>query len=163
MTMATHGKEFTGRHMWLVIGTFFGVVIAVNIGMAVVSSTSWTGLVVQNSYVASQEFEDKRIAHQAQQAAGWDATFTYAPGRAELAIVDGAGKPVDLGTVTLKVNRPVGGHDDQALTLERTASGKYEVALDLSAGVWDALVEAEQTAEGRFELHERFTVREAAR
>lgn len=161
--MATQDREFTGRHMGLAIGAFFGVIIAVNVGMAVVSSTSWTGLVVQNSYVASQEFEDKRIAHEAQQAAGWNASFLYVPGRAELAVVDGAGKPVDLGTVTLKVNRPVGGHDDQAVTFERTADGAYGVDLKLDVGVWDALVEATSTPEGRFELRERFSVREATR
>jgi nitrogen fixation protein FixH len=163
MSTAMQSKEFTGRHMWLVIGTFFGVIIAVNIGMAVVSSTSWTGLVVQNSYVASQEFEDKRIAHQAQQAAGWNASFTYVTGRAELTIVDGTGAPLHLGTVTLKINRPVGGHDDQAVTLERTTDGAYVAAVDLGSGVWDALVEAETTPEGRFELHERFSVRETSK
>lgn len=156
MTIETQG--FTGRHMWFVIGGFFGVVIAVNVGMAVVASTSWTGLVVQNSYVASQEFEDLRIAHEAQQAAGWQATFSHDPGIARLAIVDGAGRPVDLGTVTLKVNRPVGGHDDQTLTLEPARDGSYEGTLVLEAGVWDALVEAPDTPEGPFELRQRFTV-----
>ncbi|RYE86227.1 MAG: cytochrome oxidase [Hyphomicrobiales bacterium] len=158
MTMATKTKEFTGRHMWLVVCAFFGTIITVNIGMAVVSSTSWTGLVVQNSYVASQEFEGKRIAHEAQVAAGWDATFTYAPGRISLAVIDGAGQPVDLGTVTLKVNRPVGGHDDQALTFERAPDGSYAAPLTLATGVWDALVQAPATVEGPFELHKRFSV-----
>ncbi len=36
---------------------FFGVIIAVNVTMATIAIASWTGLVVQNSYVASQEFE----------------------------------------------------------------------------------------------------------
>ena len=160
--MTTRSKEFTGRHMWFLISSFFGVIIAVNALMAVVSSTSWTGLVVQNSYVASQEFEAKRIAHEAQQAAGWNASFTYEPGRVALRIADGAGHPVDLGAVTLKVNRPVGGHDDQAVTFERMGDGHYEAALVLGTGVWDALVRAPETAEGPFELHQRFSVREAA-
>ena len=163
MTMATQGKEFTGRHMWFLISGFFGVIIGVNVLMAVVSSTSWTGLVVQNSYVASQEFEDKRIAHEAQQAAGWESTFTYADGRVELVVVDGAGRPVDLGTVTLKVNRPVGGHDDHALELKREVDGRYAATLDLGTGVWDALVQAVETPEGSYELHKRFSVTGAAK
>jgi nitrogen fixation protein FixH len=156
--MATQTREFTGRHMWFVASGFFGVVIAVNVGMAIVASTSWTGLVVQNSYVASQEFEDKRIAHNAQQAAGWQTTFAYSPGLARLVIVDGTGNPIDLGPVTLKVNRPVGGHDDQTVTFNRAPSGGYEATLRLAAGVWDALVEALDTPIGSFELHERFSV-----
>jgi nitrogen fixation protein FixH len=155
---AARSQEFTGRHMWLLSIGFFGVVIAVNIGMAVVASTSWTGLVVTNSYVASQAFEEKRIAHENQLAAGWEASFTYSPGVAKLVIVDGAGKPVDLGPVTLKVNRPVGGHDDQAISLERAPNGGYAATLQLAGGVWDASVEAMETPKGPFELHERFSV-----
>ncbi|HEY9013142.1 MAG TPA: FixH family protein [Devosia sp.] len=159
--MSAQAKEFTGRHMWLVFGGFFGVIIAVNVGMAVVASTSWTGLVVQNSYVASQEFEDKRLAHEAQRAAGWQTRFDYEPGVATLVVVDGTGGPVDLGQVTLKVNRPVGGHDDQTVVLGRAAGGGYQAPLTLAAGVWDALVEAPDTPKGSFELHERFTAEAA--
>ena len=156
--MSTVSKEFTGRHMWAVVAVFFGVIIAVNVGMAIVASTSWTGLVVQNSYVASQEFEDKRLAHEAQQAAGWQATFSYAPGLAKLIVVDAAGEPVDLGPVTITVNRPVGGHDDQILVFDQAADGGYHAPLTLAAGVWEALIEAPETAKGSFELHERFSV-----
>ncbi|TGV41583.1 cytochrome oxidase, partial [bacterium M00.F.Ca.ET.168.01.1.1] len=38
-------REFTGRHMLVIILAFFGVVIAVNLTMATLASTSWTGLV----------------------------------------------------------------------------------------------------------------------
>lgn len=155
---AARSPEFTVRHMWLLMIAFFGVILTVNIGMAIVASTSWTGLVVTNTYVASQEFNDKRLAHEAQQAAGWQATFTHADGAARLVIVDAADTPVDLGAVTLKVNRPVGGHDDQALLLERTTDGSYTAPLTLATGVWDALVQAADTPLGSFELHKRFSV-----
>lgn len=157
-TRPAYPRAFTGRHMWLLVIGFFGVIIAVNVGMAIVASTSWTGLVVTNSYVASQEFEEKRLAHQAQKAAGWQATFTYSPGHAKLIVIDSAGDPIDLGAVTLKVNRPVGGHDDQAVALERALDGGYAAPLHLAAGVWDALVQADETVKGSFELHERFSV-----
>lgn len=52
-------RAFTGRHMLATILTFFGVVIAVNLTMATLASTSWTGLVVENTYVASQQFNRK--------------------------------------------------------------------------------------------------------
>ena len=83
-------KGFTGFHMWMLALCFFGVIIAVNVTMATFAMRSWTGLVVDNSYVASQEFEEKRLAHEAQRAAGWDAVLTYRPGAARLVIVDGA-------------------------------------------------------------------------
>jgi nitrogen fixation protein FixH len=152
--------EFTGKHMALLAISFFGVIIAVNVGMAVVSSTSWTGLVVENSYVASQEFEEKRIAHDKQLAAGWQSDFTYAPGIAQLIVRDGAGNPVDLGPVSLLINRPVGGHDDANLTPARAADGSYSAAVTLGDGVWEAMATA-TTATGPYELHVRFKVGDA--
>lgn len=157
MSRASSG-EFTGRHMLMLTFGFFGVIIAVNVGMAVVASTSWTGLVVKNSYVASQEFEEKRLAHAEQVAAGWKATFTYSAGVASLTIVDAAGGRIDLGEVGLQINRPVGGHDDQQVTLEPMPDGGYAAPVELAPGVWEVLVTAPATPKGVFELHERFTV-----
>lgn len=156
------GREFTGRHALFWFVGFFGVVISVNVGMAVVAGRSWTGLVVANSYVASQEFEEKRLAHEAQAAAGWLASFAYESGAATLSVVDGSGLAVDLGGVSLLVNRPVGGHDDQSLTLAPDATGAYVVPLTLAAGVWDVTVTAPQTPLGPFELHKRIRVEETA-
>jgi nitrogen fixation protein FixH len=144
--------------MAILMAGFFGVVIAVNVGMATVSSMSWTGMVVENSYVAGQEFEQKRIAHEAQLALGWRADFSYRPGLARLAVIDGAGRPVDLGSVTLQVNRPVGGHDDQIIALDRAADGSYSGSLQLPGGVWDAHIVAPLTGSGPFELHQRLRV-----
>ena len=149
--------EFTGKHMALLAVSFFGVIIAVNVGMAVVSQTSWTGLVVENSYVASQEFEEKRIAHDKQVAAGWESIFTYDAGVARLIVRDGAGNPVDLGPVSLLINRPVGGHDDANLAPVRGADGSYSTPVALGDGVWEAMATA-STSTGPFELHVRFKV-----
>lgn len=152
------GRPFTGRHMWILALSFFGVIIAVNVGMATLAMRSWTGLVVNNSYVASQEFEEKRTAHQAQQAAGWQAILTYLPGIARLVIIDGARGPIDLGDVSLQINRPVGGHDDQTVSLEHKPDGSYEATVTLPKGLWEATVTAPKTALGPFELRERIRV-----
>jgi nitrogen fixation protein FixH len=152
--------EFTGKHMLLLAVGFFGIIISVNVLMAVVSSTSWTGLVVDNSYIASQEFEEKRIAHEAQLAAGWQSSFSYEAGAARLSVVDGEGVAVDLGPVKVLINRPVGGHDDQKMVLERRPEGDYVAAVELGEGVWDVVVTA-TTATGPYELHERFKVEPA--
>lgn len=150
--------EFTGRHMWLLVIAFFGTIIGVNITMAVVASTSWTGLVVQNSYVASQEFEDKRLAHLAQLDAGWRSSLSYAAGTAKLSVTDGTEQPVDLGEPVLQINRPVGGHDDQQVALTRQADGSYAGPVTLGPGVWEAIVDVPSTVLGPFEIHERFRV-----
>ncbi|MEQ1901477.1 MAG: FixH family protein [Devosia sp.] len=153
------GKPFTGRHFLIVIVTFFAVVFAVNIGLAVLSSRTWTGLVVDNSYVASQEFQERLDAHRAQQALGWQGHLDYEGGDVRLVVRDGAGKPVDLGEVAVLINRPVGGHDDHQLTLTRTESGDYVASVVLDSGVWEVNVTAEKTTAGPFDLHERISVK----
>ena len=50
---------------------FFGVVIAVNLLMAHYAVSTFSGTVVDNSYVASQEFNGWLGAARAQRALGW--------------------------------------------------------------------------------------------
>lgn len=64
-------RAFTGWHMTGIITGFFGIVIAVNITMAVLASTTFGGTVVDNSYVASQHFNEWIAAGRAQRALGW--------------------------------------------------------------------------------------------
>jgi len=47
---------FTGKHFAVIIVAFFAVVIGVNLFMATQASATFGGVVVENSYVASQEF-----------------------------------------------------------------------------------------------------------
>lgn len=157
------GRAFTGWHMLAFAVSFFGVVIAVNVGVAVVASRSWTGLVVANSYVASQEFEEKRIAHEAQLAAGWTSALNYSDGSVRLSVMDASGAPIELGDVSVLLNRPVGGHDDQTIALLPTAAGTYEGGASLADGVWEANVTASATHLGPFELHTRFRINGEAR
>lgn len=156
-TSASNAK-FTGWHMWAILVAFFGVVISVNVLLAVVSARSWTGMVVDDAYIAGQQFETQRKAHEAQVSAGWSPDFSYTPGAARLVIVDGAGHPVDLGDVKVLINRPVGGHDDKMLALVRQADGSYEAPVSLPDGAWDATVTADSTPLGPFELVRRVFV-----
>ena len=68
--MTTRVQGFTGRHMLLVTTSFFAVVISVNVTMAWFASSSWSGLVVENTYVASQEFNHRAAEMKAMTASG---------------------------------------------------------------------------------------------
>ena len=78
--------RFTGWHMWGILIAFFAIVIGVNVLLAVVSARSWTGMVVDDPYVAGQKFETQRKAHEEQVRAGWSPDFLYAPGAARPAV-----------------------------------------------------------------------------
>ncbi|TIV56739.1 MAG: cytochrome oxidase, partial [Mesorhizobium sp.] len=73
-------REFTGKHMLVSILAFFAVVIGVNVTMATLALKSWTGLVVENTYVASQQFNEEAKKGRAQAALGWTGTLTVASG-----------------------------------------------------------------------------------
>jgi nitrogen fixation protein FixH len=153
-------KPFTGVHMLIIMVAFFGVVIAVNVVLAVLSSTSWTGLVVENSYVASQEFQGKLDALRSQQALGWTHEFSYADGTARLVVTDARGQRVDLGAgVELQFNRPIGDSQDQTLKMARAADGSYTAGTELKAGAWDAVVLAPDTPAGYFEMNQRIVAK----
>lgn len=66
-------SEFTGRHMAATMIIGFGIVIAVNFTMAYHATSGFGGVVVKNSYVASQKFNGWLEEAQRQEALGWSA------------------------------------------------------------------------------------------
>ena len=87
-------KELTGRHVFLITATAFGIIIAVNVTMAVNAVKTFPGLEVKNSYVASQQFQNRRDA---QEALGWRVSPVYEGGYLTLAFTDDAGQSDGAG------------------------------------------------------------------
>jgi nitrogen fixation protein FixH len=67
MTTLLRGP-ITGPKAFAIFASFFVVIIAVNLVLAYQAVTTFSGLVVKNSYVASQTFDAERHA---QEALGW--------------------------------------------------------------------------------------------
>jgi nitrogen fixation protein FixH len=134
---------FTGRHMLAIMLAFFGVIIAANLTMAIFALTSWTGLVVQNSYVASQEFNDRAQAGRAQAALGWDGELAYAQGVLRYTLVRDNGAPVALTGVEVTLGRPAYEADDITIELSPTDGGGFGGEIVLGDGQWVVRVSAE--------------------
>jgi nitrogen fixation protein FixH len=124
-------QQFTGRHFLLIMVAFFGVIVAVNITMAVYANTSWTGFVVRNSYVAGLEFNRKSREHREQVALGWNTTVTGTDGTFRFALADAEGNPVALKAGTAQFRRPVTDAEDTTLAL---ADGAWIVEIEADAG-----------------------------
>lgn len=150
-------RQFTGWHMLAIICAFFGVVIAVNLTMAISASRTWTGLVVANSYVESQRFNEKQHTVAAQKQAGWTVETRHVDGRIVFEAFDSEGALLDLDAVTAFVRRPVGGHDDATVVLVRDGDA-YVGDHDLAAGVWDITITTASTELGPIEYESRVTV-----
>ncbi|MDS9468536.1 FixH family protein [Paracoccus sp. MBLB3053] len=131
-------RELTGRHVLAITVAAFGIIIAVNVLMAVKAVGTFPGLEVANSYVASQRFDQERTA---QKSLGWTVTPDYDGREMVLAIRDAQGNPAPIRDMEVTVGRPTYVRDDRHLNLVNRG-GLYVAPLDLPAGLWNIHIRA---------------------
>ncbi len=142
MSEAKTPREFTGRHMLAIMLAFFGVIFGVNMLMATMATRSWTGLVVKNTYVASQEFNGKLAASRAQAKLNWQVGLTYRDGQLIFDLNDDQSQPIEMQSVEIALTRPIGISQDRTLTL--LAQGeKFTVREAIPSGVWNVVINAD--------------------
>lgn len=129
--MAT--REFTGTHAALIFGGAFSAIITVNLALAYNAVSTFPGLEVKNSYVASQQFDARRDA---QLALGWSVRADARDGQVILSITDANGAPVQVADLDATLGRATHVKDD--LRPEFVFDGKAYVApADLGKGNWN--------------------------
>ncbi len=136
-------RRFTGWHMAAITISFFAVIIAVNVTLAILASSSWTGLVVANSYVASQNFNRDAEEARQQQAIGWQMKLIVVRGSAQAAILDKANQPLSGLSVRAVLQRPTDEAQDQTLRLVEAGKGIYVTSAAIDSGNWIADVTIE--------------------
>jgi len=133
--LAYHG-EFTGWHMLAITLLFFGTIIAVNITLAVYANRSWTGLVVKNSYVASQHFNERTAERRREAQLGLNARLEPAPDSLRLIVVGPQSRAITGANATIHLGRPSHDGDDRDYTFLEIGNGVYAADVDLAPGVW---------------------------
>lgn len=105
MTDKSAPSTFTGKHMLAIFVIGFGIVAAVNFTMAGLATGGFHGIVVQNSYVASQKFNGWLQEAEKSRALGWKATAMRSEdGRVALSTAD-----LPPGAIiTAQLRRPIG-------------------------------------------------------
>ncbi len=134
--------ELTGRKMTAIFVVFFGVVMAVNFTMAGFASSTFGGVVVANSYVASQKYNHWLAAAREQKKLGWQPVVSRLGDGRVTVRVNGAGLD-GLGVVAV-ARHPLGRAPDQQLNLAPAADGSFVSAAPLPAGRWLVRFEARQ-------------------
>ena len=135
-------KQFTGKHMVMVMLAFFGVIIGVNIFMAVLATKSWTGLVVPNSYVASQHYNEELAKARLQSELGWTSRLSYSGDALRLSIRNTEGENVGGISVAATLSVPAHEHRDHDVLFMQGDDGSYSTAAQLEPGQWRANVNA---------------------
>lgn len=153
-------NAFTGAHMLAVMLVFFGTIVSVNFYMARQAMESWTGLVVENSYVASQHFNEDVAERERLAGLGYTLRAAYANESLTVHLAR-RGKPMAIAAIEGRVGRPVTAMEDHDLTFSLSGDGTARAALRLAAGLWKADVLV-TTADGEMmERGLRFTVSKA--
>jgi len=97
-------KEFrlTGRHVFLMLAAFFGVIFAANILLVYQANRSWTGKLPGNGYEASIKFNKEAAKARAMLAKGWKSTVV---------------RPVTGLRAVATLGRPAGNREDFTVEL----------------------------------------------
>jgi len=135
---AKNPREFTGRHMAIIMVAFFGVVVSVNGYMAWVAVSSWTGLMARNGYVASQDFNATLEVRRKQDRLGYQSILRYGDEAMMFTFRDRSGQPLKGFEVTLKVGRPTNEREDRQFVMTEGDPGIYQQKLHLGPGQWNA-------------------------
>lgn len=154
MSMASIEKELKGGHVLAMIIAFFGVIIAVNMVMAYLANSTWSGLVVENGYVASQNFHNDLARARAQEALGWNVGFSYDKDSVKVTFADARGAKLDKLNLTGKLQRTVTDKEDQVLAFGWMGSGTYTAPARLAPGLWE--VEIDGRGDGVADYHKIF-------
>lgn len=130
-------REFTGWHMIGVLFLFFGTIIGVNLTLAYFANSSWTGLVVQNSYVESQRFNEKTQERLRQAEMGWSGDVAYDGTTFSLALTDKDGTALKDCIVTARIGHPATSAEDRMVQMEQRGDS-YAAETELTPGIWAA-------------------------
>ncbi|MCX7286869.1 MAG: FixH family protein [Rhodobacterales bacterium] len=135
--------ELTGKHVLAITVGAFAVIIGVNLLLAFKAVSTFPGLEVENSYVASQGFNERKAA---QEALGWTLDPVYRNGRLSLGFLDRTGLAVEVQELSVLVGRPTEETDDVWPTFT-LVGGVYTADVALNRGKWIIKVTA-KSADG---------------
>jgi nitrogen fixation protein FixH len=144
----------TGRKVFLFTAAAFGLIIGVNVVMAVMAVRTFPGLEVKSSYVASQSFDRDR---KAQEALGWTLSHDYTGSELILTIRDRQGYPADVRVLSALVGRATEAGDD-VTPVFAYESGSYRAPLSLGQGKWIVVLDASAADGTRYRKRLELTV-----
>jgi nitrogen fixation protein FixH len=125
-------RELNGRHVLAIAAGAFAVILGANIAMLVAAVGSFPGLVVKNSYVASQGWNERTAA---QAALGWKTAISHNGERLFVRVRDKNGLPVQGLALSARLGRPSSDAEDRLVLLTAAPDG-YSAEARLSPGIW---------------------------
>lgn len=129
-------RAFTGWHMTAILVAFFGVVMTVNFVMAHFAMSTFGGKVVENSYVASQQYNEWLARADAQDRLGWERAISVERDRHVRMVFRKDGRLLEGMDVTAMIAHPLGRAPSRPMRFEAGMDGTLRSAEALPAGRW---------------------------
>lgn len=161
---ARRSFEVRGWHVLAALLGFFALVIAVNVGFAVVAVRSFPGEDVRRSYLQGLSYNDTIASRRAQAALGWSATARMT-GDAQRATVvvelrSRRGEPIEAARVTGVLRWPTDARRDVELTFASVGQGRYAAPVGaLPQGRWRLRANAQDPSGGALDFESELTWR----
>jgi nitrogen fixation protein FixH len=134
--MSVRTKEAKPLTGWKVLGMFvlgFGTIIAANMTLAVNAFATFPGVEAKNTYMASQDFDERRHA---QEALHWTSSVRLERGELVLDLRDAEGAPIGDAEIGGFVGRPTyAGKDFEPRW--RFDGAVWRAPAELMPGNWD--------------------------
>ena len=149
---AVKGLRVTGRTVLFAVLGFFGVVMGVNVVMAYLAISTFSGLQTEHPYETGLAFNKAVDEAQAQAGRGWTVDLHLdraANGVVSIAAAlrDAAGAPLSGETVTVGLRAPATATHDHSAMLAEAEAGAYRGTVSADPGQWD--VELVATSNGK--------------
>jgi nitrogen fixation protein FixH len=138
MSVATMENRLTGRHVLLILFSFFGIVFAVNGIFLYAALSTKPGEETGASYEAGVHYNSLLAGERAQAALGWHHKVQIATGsKLRLMVSDAENAPVPGLNISAAIERPATAKGERALDFKEKDAGVYEASIDgLEAGSW---------------------------
>jgi nitrogen fixation protein FixH len=128
-----NGFRMTGGKVLAIMLTAFGVIIGVNLILAYSAVSTFPGLEVKNSYVASQNFNAELAA---QQALGWTVDARVVENELILSITTKDGSPAQVATLEAVLGAATHVRDDQTPEFVYL-DGAFRAPVNVRPGNWN--------------------------
>ncbi len=143
-------RRFTGWHMLGVMVAMFGTIIAVNLVMATLAVRTFGGTVVDNSYVASQEFNRWLAERRAQDRLGWSISVDEDGSHRPIVAVRSPTGTLAGAAVSAVATHPLGRAPARRVDFRTLADGRHIATQPLPAGRWLLRIEIRQGGRDAF-------------
>ncbi|MBA4778046.1 MAG: hypothetical protein A2792_08390 [Sphingomonadales bacterium RIFCSPHIGHO2_01_FULL_65_20] len=129
-------RPFTGWHMTAILVGFFVIVMAVNFAMARFALSSFGGTVVDNSYVASQHYNELLAKAEAQDRLGWQPSVWLDRTRHVRVTLARQDAKLPIESAKAMIHHPLGRLPSQALVMVGDGQGGMISTRMLPQGRW---------------------------